>query len=171
MFDPSIFDNLKVAFENYVYDLDNLTQQIQITNRIDRLEMATMSRTLALEFTLTGQTDVTAQIRLDATLRDLAAEILEVSGETPGCTLRLRFDRQIYNVRLQCKQIEELMRGIWGSNLEVTQTLSFIYGKEQGVYHDQIEIVFDRKVSEEQIGDIPELLEHMLLSLVQLGRV
>ncbi|MNC74438.1 hypothetical protein D3C75_1257940 [compost metagenome] len=28
MFDPTIYDNLKVAFENYLYDLDNLDENI-----------------------------------------------------------------------------------------------------------------------------------------------
>ncbi|MBE1554672.1 hypothetical protein [Sporosarcina limicola] len=53
MYDPTIFENLKVAFENQVYDLDNLDQKITITNRIDRMDFA-------IQFTLVDQPDVTA---------------------------------------------------------------------------------------------------------------
>ena len=44
MFDPTVFDNLKVAVENEFYDLDNLDRIIDITNRRDLLDMAVMSR-------------------------------------------------------------------------------------------------------------------------------
>ena len=34
MYDPTIFENLKVAFENHVYDLDNIERKIDIKNRV-----------------------------------------------------------------------------------------------------------------------------------------
>lgn len=52
MFDPTVFDNLKVAMENAVYDLDNLDSRIDITQRIDRLEMSVMSREFGVQFRL-----------------------------------------------------------------------------------------------------------------------
>ena len=52
MFDPTVYDNLKVAFENYLYDLDNLDESIHITHRKDQLEMASMSREFILQFSL-----------------------------------------------------------------------------------------------------------------------
>ena len=35
MFDPTIFENLKVGIENAVYDLDNLDEIIRVTDRKD----------------------------------------------------------------------------------------------------------------------------------------
>ncbi|PQP87056.1 hypothetical protein CPT76_26000, partial [Paenibacillus sp. AR247] len=77
MFDPSIFDNLKVAVENLVYDLDNLDGVVRVTGRDDRMEMSVMSREFAIRFVRSGNEAVTAEIGLAASLADLAAELLE----------------------------------------------------------------------------------------------
>ncbi|MFC5649243.1 hypothetical protein ACFPYJ_08895 [Paenibacillus solisilvae] len=169
MFDPTVFDNLKVAIENQIYDLDNLTGQILVTNRIDRMELSVMSRFFALQFTLTERKEVTAEIRLEASLKDLAAEILEQSSEPPACTLSLRFHKQIDDVAKQCKEIEEIIQKIWQPEVSLKQTLSFSYGQNPVVYENTIEVGFNRKISEEQMGDIPELIDHMLLTLNELA--
>ncbi|AJY73704.1 hypothetical protein [Paenibacillus beijingensis] len=170
MFDPTVFENLKVAFENQLYDLDNLAARIRITNRIDRLEMSVLSREFALQFTLAEQTEVTAEIRLEATLNDLAAEILEMSGETPGCALLLRFYLQIGNdVCAQCRQIEDIVRRIWQPDLPPVQTLSFVYDQDPAVYTDTIELKFNRKINEDQMGDITNLIDHVLQTLAELN--
>ncbi len=44
MYDPTIYDNLKVAFENHIYDLDNLEHKITIMNRMDRMDYAVLAR-------------------------------------------------------------------------------------------------------------------------------
>ena len=44
MYDPTIYDNLKVAFENHVYDLDNLDHKINITNRVDRMDFSILKK-------------------------------------------------------------------------------------------------------------------------------
>ncbi|MGM0881252.1 MAG: hypothetical protein ACQEXQ_09435 [Bacillota bacterium] len=170
MFDPTVFENLKVAFENQLYDLDNLDKKIQIINRIDRLEMAVMSRTFALRFILRDQKEVSAEISLDASLKDLAAEILELQGETPACTLRLRFYMQINETAVVCKQIEQILQQIWNPEILPTQTISYVYGQEN-IYSNKIELGFNRKISEEQMNDIPELIEHVLQTLKELNGI
>ncbi|BBH22283.1 hypothetical protein Back11_36280 [Paenibacillus baekrokdamisoli] len=169
MFDPTVFDNLKVAMENQVYDLDNLDGKIHITNRIDRMELSVMARVFALQFTLVEQKGVTAEIRLEASLKDLAAELLEQPGETPACTLRLRFYRQIEDVEKQCKQIETIIKGIWQPELQAKQTISFVYGQYPASYNLTVELKFNRKISEDQMDDIPDLLQHVLRTLRELG--
>ncbi|RCW45558.1 hypothetical protein [Paenibacillus prosopidis] len=171
MFDPTVFENLKVAFENQLYDLDNLDKKIQIINRIDRLEMAVMSRTFALRFILTDQKEVSAEISLDASLKDLAAEILELQGEAPACTLRLRFYMQINEAAVVCKQIEHILQHIWNPEIAPTQTISYVYGQEKAIYSNTIELGFNRKISEEQMDDIPELIEHVLQTLKELNGI
>lgn len=169
MFDPTVFENLKVAFENQLYDLDTLDRKLDIINRIDRLELAVMSREFALQFTLAGRTNVSAEIQLTASLKDLAAEILELEGETPACTLRLRFYMQVNNIAGQCKQVEQIVNRIWEPDTAPTQTISYIYGEEESIYSNRIELGFNRKISEEQMEDIPELITHVLQTLEKLG--
>ncbi len=173
MFDPTIFENLKVAFENHVYDLDNVTGEITITNRIDRLELSTMSREFALQFTLSDQkqNEVTAEIVLEVSLKDLAAEILEVPDQHPGCTLIVRFHMRIENVSTQCKQIEDVLQDIWKPAFPLVQTLSFVYNQEQVIYMDTVEIKFNHKINEEQMGQIHDFIDHVLQTLQELNTI
>jgi hypothetical protein len=171
MFDPTVFENLKVAFENQIYDLDTLDRRIDIINRIDRMELAVMSREFALQFTLADRQEVSAEIQLTASLKDLAAELLELKGETPACTLRLRFYMQVNDVKEQCKQIEQIIQRIWEPEMAPTQTISYIFGDETPSYSNVIELGFNRKISEEQMEDIPELTQHILQTLAKLAEI
>ncbi|GLX68766.1 hypothetical protein [Paenibacillus glycanilyticus] len=173
LFDPTIYDNLKVALENQLYDLDNLDERIRIVNRVDRLDMAVMSRDFSLRFILAGgdrAKRVAAEIRLDTSLRDLATELLELQdGEPPGCGLRLIFHLTVADAELECPRIEAAVREHWGAELLLTQTLCFVYGGERessnGRYKNTVELRFNRRIDEEQMNDLPELIEHMLLTL------
>ncbi|MOA02624.1 hypothetical protein D3C78_1220830 [compost metagenome] len=171
MFDPTVFENLKVAIENQLYDLDNLDREIDIVGRIDRLEMAVMSREFALRFTLPESKSISAEIWLTASLKDLAAEILELAGESPGCTLKLRYYMQISDVQAQCAQIDRIIEQIWGSELVPVQTISYVFGDSTKEYENQIELRFQRKINEEQMDDISGLLEHMQETLRQLVKL
>ncbi|WP_019415311.1 hypothetical protein [Paenisporosarcina sp. TG20] len=165
MYDPTVFENLKVAFENAVYDLDNIGKKISITNRVDRMDFSVLARYFAIKFTLVDKPGITAEIILEATLKELAAEILEEPGKNPGCTMILRFYKQIQNVTKQCKQIDQALKDVWEPNLLLTQTLSFMYEQKSANYTDSIEITFDHKIKEEHIDDISDFLEHVLETL------
>ncbi|TJY42196.1 hypothetical protein E5161_09305 [Cohnella pontilimi] len=169
MFDPTVFDNLKVGFENHLYDLDNLAGQIRITGRTDRLELSVMGREFAVLFALTGNDGIQAEIRLVAPLKELAAEILEIPGKTPGCELSVRFLLEVEDPASQCEQIRQVVERIWQPDIPPVQTLSFVYGTEPAVYRNTVEIRFARQIDEEQMGDIPELVRHVLLTLTELG--
>ena len=171
MFDPTVFENLKVAFENQIYDLDTLDRQVDIINRVDRLELAVMSREFSLQFTLTGRPAVSAEIQLTASLKDLAVELLELKGETPACTLRLRFHMQVHRVADQCKQVEDIIQQIWEPEIAPTQTLSHLFGAETTSYANVIELGFHRKINEEQMEDIPELTQHVIQTLAKLTEI
>nr|WP_138753616.1 hypothetical protein [Paenibacillus sinopodophylli] len=168
MFDPTVFDNLKVAFENQLYDLDTLDRKIDIINRIDRMEMAVMSREFALQFRLAGRSAVSAEVQLSSSLKDLAAEILEWKGETPSCSLRLRFVMKLHQIDEQCEQIEQIMMRIWEPDAPPTQTISYVYGAPNSMYTNVIELAFSRKINEEQMDDIEGLVNHMLQTLTKL---
>lgn len=168
MFDPTIFDNLKVALENELYDLDNLDNAIQITNRIDRLEMSTMSRVFMLRFELTGERRVSAEIELTASMQELAAEILELSGENPGCVLCLRYIVQMKDTDL-CSEVERMMAEMWPEQKTVQQ-ISYVYGFES-MMTNTIEIYFNRKINEDHMRDLPELVQYMMEAAKRLGEI
>ncbi len=165
LYDPTIFENLKVTFENQVYDLDNLERKITITNRVDRMDFAIMARDFAVQFTLVDQPDVTAEIVLEASLKDLAGEILEVPGQKLGCTLFVQFTKHVQNVATQCKQIEHALNEIWEDDIQLTQTLNFVFEQEVPIYQDVVKVQFKAKINEEHIGDISDFLESVLETL------
>ncbi|UNK17488.1 hypothetical protein MNQ98_23925 [Paenibacillus sp. N3/727] len=171
MFDPTIFENLKVAVENVVYDLDNLDERILVTGRTDRMDMAVMSRAFSLKFELVPRTGAEAEIRLEAFLKDLAAELLETPGEQPGCALSLRFYTEVRIVPEQCRRISELMQVIWEPQLTPVQTLSCVYGEDPIVYKNTIELKFPHKINEDNMSDIPNLVEHMIRTLEGLAQL
>ncbi|SEO47814.1 hypothetical protein SAMN05518847_10830 [Paenibacillus sp. OV219] len=171
MFDPTVFDNLKVAIENQVYDLDTIAGQVLVTHRIDRMELAVMARIFAIQFTLVNGAGITAEIRLEASLKDIAAEVLEQSGEKPGCTLRLRFYMPVQDANETCKAIEQQLEALWQPELPPTQTVSFGYGEQPVIYNNEIELHFNRKINEDQMEDLPELIDHMLQSLEALDKL
>jgi hypothetical protein len=171
LYDPTIFENLKVAFENHVYDLDNLDRKITITNRVDRMDFSILARDFAIQFTLVDQPAVTAEIVLEASVKDLAGEILELPGGNLGCSLLVRFNKHVQDVTIQCKQIEQALNAIWETEIQLTQTLSFVYEQEASNYMDIIEVNFKSKINEEHMGDIAEFLEHVLETLEVLNGI
>lgn len=165
MYDPTIFENLKVAFENHIYDLDNIDEKITIINRVDRMDFAILSRYFAIQFHLVDQRDVTAEIVLQASIKELAGEILEIPGENLGCTLSVRFTKTVQNVAIECPQIEQALNAIWETDIQLTQTLSFVHGQQVSNYLNSIDMTFKSKITEEHMADIADLLAHVLESL------
>ena len=165
MYDPTIFENLKVAFENHIYDLDNIDEKITIINRVDRMDFAILARYFAIQFTLVNQPDITAEIVLQASVKELAGEILEVPGENLGSNLSVRFTKTVQNVAIECRQIEQALNAIWETDIQLTQTLSFVHGQQASSYLDSIDMTFKSKMNEEHMVDIADLLDHVLESM------
>ncbi len=171
MYDPTIFENVKVTFENHVYDLDNIDQKITITNRMDRLDLAVLARDFAIQFKVVGLQNITAEISLTASLKELAGELLAIPEEDPGCVLCLCFMKQIHNAKSQCKQIEQALNVIWEDGIELTQTLSFEFGQDPSNYLNNIELKFKEKINEAHMEDIPNFLYHVLKTVEVLDRI
>jgi len=171
VFDPTVFENLKVGIENHMYDLDKLSSDIRITARVDRLDLATLSREFALFFESNLCRGITAEIRLEAALVDLASEILAIPDANPGCSLILRFHTKLSDPTQLCQRIEAVLQEIWQSQQQILQTISFVFGQEPAVYSNTIELNFSRKINENQMGDIPELAKHILQTMKELGKL
>lgn len=168
MFHPTVFDNIKIAIENQIYDYDNLDGILVVTDRTDLLNMALMSREFSLSFQLTSGQRVTTEILLTSSTKDLSDEILEVPGTDPGCNLSLRFYMEIEEVQAECQAIESILKAIWGPDFQPIQSLSFVYGQEGETYNNCIELRFKRQITEEQMEDIPNLLSHLLQTTEEL---
>ena len=169
MFDPTIFENLKVALENIVYDLDNLDQRVLVTGRTDIQDMAVMSRKFTLRFELVPATGVAAEICLEAYLKDLAAEILELPGENPGCSLSLRFYMNLHGGPSVCERIQKVMDIIWEPEVPPVQTLSYVHGESSNRLSNRIELKFPRKINEHNMTELPSLTLHIIRTLEELS--
>jgi hypothetical protein len=171
LFDPTIYENMKVIIEGAVYDLD-LAGEILVTNRSDQVELSTMSRSYSIQFKLLGLGDTLAEVHLSASTEDLAAEILEKTTMNPGCTFQVGFQMKLLHQTVYCDTIEASLFEIWGNECAITQRLSYIYGNNPALqYTDEIYLDFGRKFSEAIIDDIPSLLEHVVLSLTKLNEI
>src|SRR5688500_2638404 len=124
MFDPTVFDNLKVVVEGQIYDLD-LAKKIRIIKRKDQVELATMSREYAIDFQLFNSERVTAQIILIAETEDLAAEIMEIPDRMPGCILYICFNTWLTDPKNQCEYIHRQLESVWGQDQDLRQTISY----------------------------------------------
>ncbi len=166
IFDPTIYENMKVVLEGAVYDLD-LAGDILVTNRVDRIELSTMSRYYAIRFRDRHGGNVEAEIRLHAGLTDLAAEILQAGPEAgpPGCSLEIGFFTDIGDADADCPRIMEDLETIWEKRPRITQNVSFVYGEQPIRYRNHIVLDFSRKIDERQLDDIPVLVKLVLQSL------
>lgn len=166
MFDPTIYENLKVVFEGAVYDLD-LDGQIVVIHRSDLIDLAAMSRSYMVRYRLRDGRS-SAEIRLSAGLVDLAGEKLEWRNALPGCGLEICFSLTLHNPETACNNIRHILEQIWATHTSIVQTLSYRFGDDGSRCHNEIVIRFGRKIGEGQVEDIPDLLEHTLRTLRQL---
>ncbi|GAA4722780.1 hypothetical protein [Brevibacillus fulvus] len=179
MFHPTIFDNIKVVLEGAIYDQD-FAGTIEIINRMDLLDLANYSRRFAVEFQLAapGRSvhPVTATIRLDTTLADIAGEQLQQqSAEKIGCTICIDFCLRIVDMEREPALVVLGLQEIWGNRPLIVPTVSFRadepYAKQTRTdYELKATLDFQRKIDEGNIEDIHELLEHCIQSLVHLDR-
>lgn len=167
MFDPTIFDNLKVVLEGAVYDLD-LHGQLRIVGRTDRIELSSMSRYYSIQFCLPGQQETWAELRLWADTEDLAGEIMELSTVTLGCQMMPVFYKRVNDPASDCPRIEQLTAEIWGGHVHQVQSIISVYGDPEAASLDEIKVHFNRRFGEEVIEDLPQMLEHMLIMLERL---
>ena len=164
MFDPTIFDNLKVVTEGLIYDMD-LSGKIRIIERTDQVELAHMSRSYGIIFELADHPGPHAEIQIYAALADLASELLMVEGDSAGCALHIYFTLDIEEPEETCRRIQNALEQIWQERI-IEQQISYPYTNGKTIFQDRIHIRFDRKISEQHIDDIPDLLEHVTRSLL-----
>lgn len=173
MFDPTIYENIKVVLEGEIYDID-LNGKIFVTMRKDLVDLASMSRKFVIQFRLLDSAKaIYAEINLIANTEDLASEILERDDLKPGCEIIIKFYTMVTDPRVECKKISDKLNIIWDNRPEISQRLSYIYeqnGNNKSELLNEINLNFGRKIDEENISDIHNLVDYTIKSLVVLSK-
>lgn len=166
MFDPTAFDNLKTVIEGAIYDLD-LDGTIVVTDRRDWIDLAHFSRTYHITFRMREceETSASCTVTLEMSLEQIAQELLQKATDA-GCVLTITFFMPIGPSESVCPLIEETLRGIWGENRIIQQTLRRDYKSNN--YHNEIRVQFGRLIREENVDDLLEMVPYMLQSLQEL---
>ncbi|MFA9556964.1 hypothetical protein ACERII_06660 [Evansella sp. AB-rgal1] len=164
MFDPTVYDNLKVVFEGEMYNLD-FAKKISVTNRKDVVDLANMSRRFAMEFRIHNASlpYPNCEVLLKTSMADLASELLEGDEQKAGCEIEILFLVSIKDVEKDCFQIESFLNQLWDGRPLIEQTISFTYGVEGLI--NTVRLRFNRKINEDQIDDVPTLLVYSMESL------
>ncbi|ADU30506.1 hypothetical protein [Evansella cellulosilytica] len=165
MFDPTIYDNLKVVLEGKIYEHD-FSGDIIITNREDIVDLATMSRMFSIKFTLASSQfkHQHCELVLSSTMEDFATEMLDENEHDAGCSLYVYFHSKIRDVEKDCSTIQRHLNMIWNGRPMITQKVSFLYGNDDTLLNET-KLHFNRKINEEQIQDVPSLLDYCIQSL------
>jgi hypothetical protein len=168
MFDPTAFDNMKVVIEGALYDLD-ISGEIVITDRNDFINMAKMSRQFDISFCLPDRS-VIAKIEMEAMLKNLSAELLPSpsSDKLAGCNLRLKYFLD-HEEEIDYKNLKEILLNVWGTSRKVSLTSQYNPIEIKKFLSTTLTVDFGRLVTEDQMGDLVEMIEFMLTTLEQLN--
>lgn len=166
MFDPTVYDNLKVILEGSVYDQD-LEGDITISNREDLVDLAKIRRIYRAEFHLKGNPDQKAMIELTADLGQLSSELLHQNDQA-GCDLKIYFKIPITNPETVCPQIHDLLKEVWEGRPAIEQKISYRYPAIEKVYANFIILDFKRKITEDQSNDLKRITAYTIESLKQM---
>ncbi|QWG66904.1 hypothetical protein EXW32_10605 [Bacillus mycoides] len=163
MFDPTAFENLKVIVEGAVYDFD-LHGDILVTDRKDVMDLASLSRMYSISFQLTEtfKTMVEATFSLSVDAKNLSGEILEVPQFIPGCEMKLEFSFEMEQPEIGCEEIETLLHSIWGKERMIMQKISYEYNKQAISYHNKVEVLFQKSITEDHVDDLIAVISHMI---------
>ncbi|MEH7381907.1 hypothetical protein V7138_15715 [Bacillus sp. JJ1533] len=164
MFDPTVFENLKVVVEGALYDLD-LEGQILIIDRKDQIDTAKMGRHYHISFKDKAINEIHAYIDLKIDLDNLVSE-LRNTNEKPGCFLEIGFVFKLDSLDA-CPTIERELTTIWGDTREIQQEISFPYGSINQ-FTNNSKIIFHRLIHEDNIDDLLEMIDYIIDSIHQL---
>ncbi|MGZ6550889.1 MAG: hypothetical protein ACXVDJ_11495 [Tumebacillaceae bacterium] len=172
MFDPTIYDNLKVVFEGALYDLDR-EGRVLVSGREDLIDLAAMSRTFRMQVEkLEGCCK--AKVELSSGLVDFAGELrrMRLADEVPGCELRIGLWLP-EAMTAHSEALHEYLEDVWGEVAEprherITRfqpgvTQPAVVGAHEGTY--KIDLVFRNKIDEDNMDDVVPLLDHLVGTL------
>lgn len=166
MFDPTVYDNLKVVLEGAVYDQD-LEGDITISNREDLVDLAKLRRVYRAEFHLKGFNEQKAMIELAADLTQLSSELLH-QNEQAGCDVKIYFKIPIHDPQSTCPEIHSLLKDVWEGRPAIEQKISYRYPNIDKRYSNFIILDFKRRITEDQTNDLNSITTYTIESLKKL---
>lgn len=157
MFDPTIFDNLKVITEGAVYDLD-FEGKVTVIDRSDFVDLAKMSRHYSITFK-EDPGDTTASLSVIVNNHDLFSELLETRDpEDIGCDFIVHLKVPINDVENDCETIKFLMARKWRKyQTHIKQEIHTVYKSNDYVNH--ITLTFPEPITEDDSDEIPNVIE------------
>ncbi|ASS74300.1 hypothetical protein CIG75_04400 [Tumebacillus algifaecis] len=173
MFDPTIYDNLKVVFEGALYDLDR-EGRILVSGREDLVNLATMARTFVMKVEKPEHATCIGKLELTSTLVDFASELrlMRLADEVPGVLLTMSFEMPERMV-VQSPALDDHFQAVWAEVAEVVHERLAPFEPQpekrkhmeepDGIY--RITLSFRGKIDEDNIEDVVPLLEHFVSSL------
>ncbi|WP_034301038.1 hypothetical protein [Bacillus cihuensis] len=174
VFDPTAFDNMKVIVEGAVYDRD-LDGDILVTNRMDLVNLADLSREFVIEMKLKhtcAKRKISAGITLISKLENLSAELLPKSNyeSASGSILKVMVAIQDKLDEIQTKQVMNVLTHIWGETrlIEKTDSETINNQEKQVFYTTKYTFSFGRLIKEEQIDDLVEIIDYVIETLEKL---
>jgi hypothetical protein len=167
MFDPTIYDNLKVVFEGGLYDLDE-AGRILVIGREDLVDLASMSRTFRMQVRKRNGR-CKASLELFSGLLDFAGEFqyIRLADESPGCHLRLSFELP-FECGRHSDNMQQHLESVWGEVAQIFHEETRVLLPEEGGGHYKIRLEFLDKIDESHIDDVEPLLEHFVATLDEL---
>ncbi|CAG9622018.1 hypothetical protein [Sutcliffiella rhizosphaerae] len=162
MFDPSVFDNLKVVMEGDIYELD-LLGMIKVVGRSDIVDLANMSRSFKME--LTKDKNIFGHIQLSSDIENISGELLHKIN-SPGCIAQIKFTKPLQNhttLIVEVEQWQSKLQHVWPHRQIIMKVVNTFSGDDQDFV--TAEIVFDRLIYEENIDDLREMVNVLVTCL------
>jgi WD40 repeat protein len=166
LFDPTIFDNLKVVIEGAIYDKD-FEGAWTVIGRRDNIDLATMSREFLIHFQLNSKSKSSCTWHLSSTVEQLASELTgEENQSLLGCSTRIEFTVTFSPRKKQLESVYNTISNIWRER-ELVSTVIDSYPKET---HSKmiVSVEFNRIIYEEDIDDLLTMLTYMERTLNEL---
>ncbi|WP_461480208.1 hypothetical protein [Paenibacillus sp. PvR052] len=171
MFDPTIYDNLKVVLEGHLYDMD-AERKIRIVGREDLIDIAGMGRTFRMKFVLRdGRERCKTSIMLCSGLTDFAGELrgIHAVGERPGAKLEMQLEMPA-ELSEKRRAVHDYVSGLWGEDWLIShERLTELSVESDPSTYDgsyRVKMISSRKIDESHIDDMEALLEHLLQNAI-----
>lgn len=169
MFDPTAYENMKVVLEGAVYDRD-LDGEIAVVDRNDTVNLAKLSRTFDITFSLKNKNFVKCSMALTARLENFAAELLPEMklDQKAGAQIIVRFLIKHQTSPMIDQKIRDKLEEIWGKDREFKHLIFLDPFGESNEISKEITIHFRRIITEEHMDDLLEMVDYAVHTIEQL---
>lgn len=170
MFDPTIFDNIKVVLEGLLYEKDS-EEEIFITDRQDLVDLSRMSRTAVFSFkTPDGRT--IASITLTASTDSLAKEIMGHPPDSLSISIQIAFQVKIQQPDPDCEAIIFIINKAFRQKKpKIKQIIMQEYAAEKKELFSRAVLSFPGGINEQDLVELEPLCESIIYSLDRLDQL